>query len=548
MRLFLFQILIFTGNNIALYNRILEIVKAIITYDTHTIAHLSYEAFSKYEWIVENTACLIVADTAHLDDKCWIRLQQYFNNSGKMLFLCQNNLLASITACETSKKTARLLKMAFGERQSKKLGKNFETFLKKTVKSLLKDKKVYQTFHAKDFVGGYKYSVVLSKSEDSPLLLYMENAAQHASALFSDATSEQLLQSGSALIADALSRLSIKISTNSTALSCTPGYFICEYDRMPWDMEVSKGMRFDEPFGSMPKLLLRQIRKHGPLPEASKELLPIEVRTRVDHLPDSFNDEIYFKRLSTRKLGKALLYVPVCETTMKIGKSLVCVMPTEPVVIVARQQINGTGRKGNQWLSPIGCAMFTFNYMLSSESSLCNNVGFIQHILCVAVVDGIRSLQNFPLRIKWPNDIYYGRTCKVGGLIVNATTFNDNIVCVGLNLTNSKPTVCINDLLPPELRIQQEDFIANALNKFQYYMDLYERDGQDAFLKHYYQFWLHSREEIILSDTNEKVVIRGLDRYGYLEVRSRKSGKTMAVHPDDNTFDMMKGLIIAKYV
>lgn len=67
----------------------------------------------------------------------------------------------------------------------------------------------------------------------------MENAAQHASALFSDATSEQLLQSGSTLIADALSRLSIKITTNSTIPSLTQGYFICEYDRMPWDMKVS---------------------------------------------------------------------------------------------------------------------------------------------------------------------------------------------------------------------------------------------------------------------------------------------------------------------
>lgn len=67
----------------------------------------------------------------------------------------------------------------------------------------------------------------------------MENAAQHASALFSDATSEQLLQSGSALIADALSRLSIKVTTNLTMPSLTPGYFICEYDRMPWDMDVS---------------------------------------------------------------------------------------------------------------------------------------------------------------------------------------------------------------------------------------------------------------------------------------------------------------------
>lgn len=53
-------------------------------------------------------------------------------------------------------------------------------------------------------------------------------------------------------------------------------------------------MHFNEPFGSMPKLLFKQISKHGLLPEVSSELLPIEVRTRAEHLP-GFDDEIYFK-------------------------------------------------------------------------------------------------------------------------------------------------------------------------------------------------------------------------------------------------------------
>ncbi|EJD74799.1 biotin protein ligase 1 [Loa loa] len=410
---------------------------------------------------------------------------------------------------------------------------------------------VNQTFHARDLFGGHKYSVVLNKTEDSPFLLYMENAAQHASALFSDATSEQLLHAGSTLIADALLRLSIKITTDVVIPSLTPGYFIFQYDRMPWDME---GMRFNEPFGNKPKLLLKQISKHGLLPEVSSELLPVEIRTRAEHL-HGFDDEIYFKRLETSRLGKALLYIPVCETTMDIGKSLALAMPEEPVVIVARQQTKGKGRSGNQWLSPVGCAMFTFNYMLSSGSSLSNNVGIIQHIFCVAIVSGIcslrKELENFPLKIKWPNDIYYGRTCKVGGLIVNATTINDKTICTigsGLNLSNSKPTTCINDLLPADLRIRQEDYIANTLNKFQYYVDLYENEGENAFFKHYYRFWLHSREEVTLSDTNEKAVIRGLDRHGFLKVRSRQSGKIMVIHPDGNTFDMMKGLIAAKNV
>lgn len=58
-------------------------------------------------------------------------------------------------------------------------------------------------------------------------------------------------------------------------------------------------MHFNEPFGSVPKLLLRQLKKHGPLPEVSSQLLPVEVRTRAEHL-DDFDTEIYFKYVSFR--------------------------------------------------------------------------------------------------------------------------------------------------------------------------------------------------------------------------------------------------------
>lgn len=39
-------------------------------------------------------------------------------------------------------------------------------------------------------------------------------------------------------------------------------------------------------------------------------------------------------------------------------------------------------------------------------------------------------LQNIPLKIKWPNDVYYGRKCKLGGSVVNATTIDNKVVCV----------------------------------------------------------------------------------------------------------------------
>ncbi|RCN26793.1 hypothetical protein ANCCAN_27480, partial [Ancylostoma caninum] len=119
-----------------------------------------------------------------------------FFQSGKIIFVCQNRLLASLSNCESSKKQADMIRMAFGSRDSISMGKDFEHFLKKSLKTLSKQGHINTTFHSKDFAGGMSYSVVLSKVNDLPLFLYMENSAHQASAIFSDATSEQLLAPG----------------------------------------------------------------------------------------------------------------------------------------------------------------------------------------------------------------------------------------------------------------------------------------------------------------------------------------------------------------
>ncbi|PIO74446.1 hypothetical protein TELCIR_03553 [Teladorsagia circumcincta] len=85
------------------------------------------------------------------------------------------------------------------------------------------------------------------------------------------------------------------------------------------------------------------------------------------------------------------------------------------------------------------------------------------------------------------------------------------------------------------MRFAIEDVIAETLNRFEYWMNMHEIKGQDEVLKVYYEFWLHSREEVTIEQLAEKGIIRGLDKCGYLQIFS--------VGDNGNTFDMMKGLI-----
>ncbi|KAL3123384.1 hypothetical protein niasHT_004556 [Heterodera trifolii] len=155
-----------------------------------------------------------------------------------------------------------------------------------------------------------------------------------------------------------------------------------------------------------------------------------------------------------------------------------------------------------------------------------------------------------------PNDIYYERSYKKGGLIVQVSHCGPNYCCtvgVGLNVANAKPTICINDMLPmhSNRQLTVEEVLAWTMNEFEYFVNVFEKKGRAEFLKLYYRFWMHSHEEVqILHSENggrrEKVVIRGLDEYGYLEVRSKETGQIMNVMDDGNTFDLFHGLIVPK--
>lgn len=54
--------------------------------------------------------------------------------------------------------------------------------------------------------------------------------------------------------------------------------------------------------------------------------------------------------------------------------------------------INVLGRGGNEFVSPVGAAMFTFSTLLSRSSQLGKNPSFAQHVFAVALVDAVSEL------------------------------------------------------------------------------------------------------------------------------------------------------------
>uniref|UniRef100_A0A1A9X1X6 BPL/LPL catalytic domain-containing protein n=1 Tax=Glossina brevipalpis TaxID=37001 RepID=A0A1A9X1X6_9MUSC len=303
-----------------------------------------------------------------------------------------------------------------------------------------------------------------------------------------------------------------------------------------------------------PKLSLKFCGPNESLPKPANDMLPILIHS----CPEDFSTVDYFENLKTSYIGRLVIYAPVLSSSQHIVKDLDL---TDGIVIIARQQTAGMGRDKNQWLSPIGCVMFSLQIRLPLDTLLGKRLPLVQHIVAAAMVNALRGhklYKNLDIRIKWPNDVYAYGVNKIGGLCLHSFLTHEAIVNAGcgLNLDNDKPTICINDMirdynhanqkkLPP---LKYEELLALIFNEIERLLELVKGGDFEMFYKLYYSLWLHSDQVVSVCDekgSKKEARVMGIDDSGYLKVKLT-NGIIETVYPDGNSFDMLKGLIMRK--
>ncbi|XP_030749027.1 biotin--protein ligase [Sitophilus oryzae] len=290
--------------------------------------------------------------------------------------------------------------------------------------------------------------------------------------------------------------------------------------------------------------------------DPSSTYLPILVHS----CPQNFNTVSYFETLNTKYIGRLVIYSDIMSSSHPI---LDHNQLTHGIAVICRQQVAGIGRSNNTWLSPPGSALFSLQLHIPLISNIGRALPIIQHIQMAAVVKALKVFtednNNIKIGIKWPNDLYVNGCVKIGGLIVTSITLGDyaiaNIGC-GVNLSNSNPTTCINDIIKdcnrktgssiPE--ITHEQYFAQVFNETENFIDRFQIGDAEYFFDYYYESWLHNDSSISVTSIDgkrQKVRVVGIDEVGFLRVRN-VDGKITTVQPDRNSFDMMKGLIYPK--
>lgn len=101
--------------------------------------------------------------------------------------------------------------------------------------------------------------------------------------------------------------------------------------------------------------------------------------------------------------------------------------------VISKTQTAGVGRRGNIWVSNEGMAIFSFA-MKKDENIPLKEYLKLPLIAGIAVLSGLKKIENLDYKFKWTNDIYvYDK--KISGILIEKKK-NFFIIGIGININN----------------------------------------------------------------------------------------------------------------
>ena len=160
--------------------------------------------------------------------------------------------------------------------------------------------------------------------------------------------------------------------------------------------------------------------------------------------------------------------------------------------------------------------------------------------------------------IKWPNDIYFNRKQKIGGLICQSTyngrAFDVTIGC-GINISNNRPTTCMDEIASQlehhKVILGRSNVLASFCNQFVEAIRTFRMYGFEPFMKDYMDMWLHTDEVVtVVNDEDEslkrKAMIRGISPRSGMLIAEFDNGEKVELFPDTHSFNLMDKLLYKK--
>ncbi|KAL1501975.1 hypothetical protein ABEB36_007193 [Hypothenemus hampei] len=563
-----------------------ELLVSILNKDKYTIYDLPTDGTSTWK---NSTALVVVCGNA--DPKLTFILMKFLLNGGQLLCLCSDLLYSVLHTFTTAEvREHELVRFSYGQWQNVKMMHHIFCYQASPAKKQFSRDSDHSSGNGSSPIApktpstveiqhsGQNYTIkvqVLGAEEtwQTPSLLLATVKGSEGRAVFSQVhleidPSEYVEDENKfeALKGSNQARLDIfkDLLSNQLELDCenpsefpnyTPAYFLGRHDLKLTMLNETHCIKDNEMKAGEIHVLF--CGKDDKFDSPSATFLPVLIHA----CPQNFNTVNYFETLDTKYIGRLVIYSDVLASSHLLLQHS---QLTHGVAVVCRQQLGGIGRSKNKWLSPWGSALFSLQLHISNITNLGKSQGLIQHLIMVAVVKAVKRLtgnnKDIKLGIKWPNDLYVNGNVKIGGAMVTSTVLGElsslSIGC-GINLSNSNPTTCLNDVIADVNSknnidiplLTHEKLFAQIFNETEKLINRFQMGDVDYFYDYYYEYWLHQDAIVTITTkdgkTTHKAKVVGLDDHGYLKVKT-SNDSIDSVQPDGNSFDMMKGLIYPK--
>ena len=195
-------------------------------------------------------------------------------------------------------------------------------------------------------------------------------------------------------------------------------------------------------------------------------------------------------------------------------------------VISARVQTHGKARRQNDWISMDGMALFSF-FLKERDNWKIEDYLKLPLIAGLAVIKGLRKIENLEYKFKWTNDVYV-ENMKLCGILIEKTE-DVYITGIGINVNNMLPenlkskAISLTQIRNKKYEI--DEVIKNIVSEFQTLCETLENGFWKDILKEINQINYLKGKKIELKFGNEVIsgVAQNIDENGELQILMEKT-------------------------
>ena len=206
---------------------------------------------------------------------------------------------------------------------------------------------------------------------------------------------------------------------------------------------------------------------------------------------------------------------------------------TMPQICITREQTKGKGQHGRNWVSQKdGSIIFSMRKSFNEGMNL-NGLSLIAGMAIIKSIEAECQLSG--LKIKWPNDIYYGDK-KLAGILMENTHYKSNqlvLIGVGINYqlvdTNEidEPWVDLSRILNTLPNFQQ--LTAKIINNILFFLEDFQINGLSNLLSEWHHYDMLKGVRIKFRESNIELQgqIDGITHQGALKVLTKDGVKEL---------------------